>query len=171
MKRQKDVRTYLFPWVLLTATTFFFYAIEEYSGYLYVFEQFLTICKYFSYVYALILLTEFFRYRMEHPGKKSAKKHTKRAAFRRRKKDLAEPPAAAPAETAETTAPAEEQKARTTYDNILRFVDETDVADPIKFLREREIVHYQRFGEGLRLATDRLDSKNFYAFNPSFDKK
>ncbi len=110
MKRQKDVRTYLFPWVLLTATTFFFYAIEEYSGYLYVFEQFLTICKYFSYVYALILLTEFFRYRMEHPGKKSAKKHTKRAAFRRRKKDLAEPPAAAPAETAETTAPEEEQK-------------------------------------------------------------
>ena len=66
---------------------------------------------------------------------------------------------------------AAEQKARTTYDNILRFVDDPDVADPIKFLREREIVHYQRFGEGLRLATDRLDSKNFYAFNPSFDKK
>ena len=64
-----------------------------------------------------------------------------------------------------------EQKARTTYDNILRFVDDPDVADPIRFLREREIVHYQRFGEGLRLATDRLDSKNFYAFNPSFDKK
>lgn len=66
---------------------------------------------------------------------------------------------------------AAEQKARTTYDNILRFVDDPDVADPIKFLREREIVHYQRFGEGLRLATDRMDSKNFYAFNPSFDKK
>lgn len=66
---------------------------------------------------------------------------------------------------------AAEQKARTTYDNILRMVDDPDVADPIKFLREREIVHYQRFGEGLRLATDRLDSKNFYAFNPSFDKK
>ena len=66
---------------------------------------------------------------------------------------------------------AAEQKARTTYDNILRFVDDPDVADPIRFLREREIVHYQRFGEGLRLATDRLDSKNFYAFNPSFDKK
>lgn len=63
-----------------------------------------------------------------------------------------------------------EQKARTTYDNILRLVDDPDVRDPIKFLREREIVHYQRFGEGLRLATDRLDSKNFYAFNPSFDK-
>ena len=66
---------------------------------------------------------------------------------------------------------AAEQKARTTYDNILRFADDPDVADPIKFLRAREVVHYQRFGEGLRLATDRLNSKNFYAFNPSFDKK
>ncbi len=66
---------------------------------------------------------------------------------------------------------AAEQKARTTYDNILRLVDDPDVADPIRFLREREIVHYQRFGEALRLATDRLNSKNFYAFNPSFDKK
>lgn len=65
---------------------------------------------------------------------------------------------------------AAEQKARTTYDNILRFCNDPDVADPIKFLRQREIVHYQRFGEGLRIATDRLDSKNFYAFNPSFDK-
>lgn len=65
---------------------------------------------------------------------------------------------------------AAEQKARTTYDNILRLVDDPDVRDPIKFLREREIVHYQRFGEGLRLATDRLDSKNYYAFNPGFDK-
>ena len=66
---------------------------------------------------------------------------------------------------------AAEQKARTTYDNILRFTDDPDVADAIKFLRAREFVHYQRFGEGLRLATDRLNSKNFYAFNPSFDKK
>ncbi len=66
---------------------------------------------------------------------------------------------------------AAEQKARTTYDNILRLVDDPDVKDPIRFLRQREIVHYQRFGEGLRLATDRLDSKNFYAFNPSFDVK
>lgn len=65
---------------------------------------------------------------------------------------------------------AAEQKARTTYDNILRLVDDPDVADVIKFLRAREIVHYQRFGEGLRLATDRLNSKNFYACNPSFDK-
>ena len=65
---------------------------------------------------------------------------------------------------------AAEQKARMTYDNILRFADDPDVRDPIKFLRAREVVHYQRFGEGLRIATDRLDSKNFYAFNPSFDK-
>lgn len=63
-----------------------------------------------------------------------------------------------------------EQKARVTYDNILRLVDDPDIIEPIKFLREREIVHYQRFGEGLRLVTDKLDSKNFYAFNPSFDK-
>ena len=66
---------------------------------------------------------------------------------------------------------AAEQKARTTYDNILRLVDDPDVCDVIKFLREREIVHYQRFGEGLRIATDKLNEKNFYAFNPSFDKK
>ena len=64
-----------------------------------------------------------------------------------------------------------EQKARTTYDNILRFCDDYDVKDAIRFLREREIVHYQRFGENLRILTDKLDSKNFYAFNPSFDKK
>ncbi len=64
-----------------------------------------------------------------------------------------------------------EQKARLTYDNILRYADDPDVRDPINFLREREIVHYQRFGEALRIATDNLDSKNFYAFNPSFDKK
>ena len=66
---------------------------------------------------------------------------------------------------------AAEQKARTTYDNLLRLVDDPDVRDPLKFLREREIVHYQRFGEGLSLTAERLDSKNFYAFNPSFDKK
>ena len=63
-----------------------------------------------------------------------------------------------------------EQKARVTYDNILRFADDPDVRDPIKFLREREIVHFQRFGEALRLTTDKLNSKNFYAFNPNFDK-
>ncbi|MEE0957849.1 MAG: manganese catalase family protein [Ruminococcus sp.] len=66
---------------------------------------------------------------------------------------------------------AAEQKARTTYDNILRYCDDYDVKDAIRFLREREVVHYQRFGENLRLLTDKLDSKNFYAFNPSFDKK
>ena len=67
---------------------------------------------------------------------------------------------------------AAEQKARTTYDNILRFCDDDpDVKDVIKFLRQREVVHYQRFGEGLRLITDRLNSKNFYEINPAFDKK
>lgn len=65
---------------------------------------------------------------------------------------------------------AAEQKARVTYDNILRLVDDPDVLDPIRFLREREIVHFQRFGEGLRRTTERLNSRNFYAFNPSFDK-
>ncbi len=63
-----------------------------------------------------------------------------------------------------------EQKARMSYDNILRFADDPDVREPIKFLRAREIVHFQRFCEGLRILTDKLDSKNFYAFNPSFDK-
>lgn len=66
---------------------------------------------------------------------------------------------------------AAEQKARTTYDNLLRLIDDPDIREPLKFLRQREIVHYQRFGEGLRLATDRLNSKNFYAFNPSFDRR
>ena len=65
---------------------------------------------------------------------------------------------------------AAEQKARTTYDNILRTIKDPDVAAPIRFLREREIVHFQRFGEALRIVQDKLDSKNFYAFNPEFDK-
>ena len=65
---------------------------------------------------------------------------------------------------------AAEQKARVTYDNILRLVDDPDVRDPIKYLREREIVHYQRFADALRITQDHLDSKNFYAINPSFDK-
>lgn len=65
---------------------------------------------------------------------------------------------------------AAEQKARTTYDNILRFCDNPDVTSAIKFLRAREVVHYQRFGEELRIITDKLDDKNFYDFNPSFDK-
>ena len=65
---------------------------------------------------------------------------------------------------------AAEQKARTTYDNILRLVKDPEVCDPIRFLREREIVHYQRFGEALRSVQDRLDSRNFYAINPAFDK-
>lgn len=63
-----------------------------------------------------------------------------------------------------------EQKARVTYDNILRMADDPDVIDAIRFLREREVVHYQRFGEALRLATERLDQKNIYCMNPSFDR-
>ena len=64
---------------------------------------------------------------------------------------------------------AAEQKARSTYDNILRLVKDPEVADPIRFLRAREIVHFQRFGEAIRSVQDQLDFKNFYAFNPSFD--
>ncbi len=65
---------------------------------------------------------------------------------------------------------AAEQKARVTYDNILRLSDDPDVNNVIRYLREREIVHYQRFGEALRKTLDRLDQKNFYAINPAFDK-
>ncbi|MCI6647644.1 MAG: manganese catalase family protein [Oscillospiraceae bacterium] len=65
---------------------------------------------------------------------------------------------------------AAEQKARTTYDNILRLSDDPDVNDVIRFLREREIVHFQRFGEALRIATDRMNQKNVYAVNPAFDR-
>ncbi len=65
---------------------------------------------------------------------------------------------------------AAEQKARVTYDNLLRLIDDPDIREPLKFLRQREIVHYQRFGEALRLTADKLDSKNFYVCNPSFDK-
>lgn len=66
---------------------------------------------------------------------------------------------------------AAEQKARATYDNILRMVDDPDVCDAIKFLRAREVVHYQRFCDALRIAQDNMDSKNFYGYNPAFDKK
>ena len=65
---------------------------------------------------------------------------------------------------------AAEQKARVTYDNLLRLIDDPDVRDPLKFLRAREIVHYQRFGDALGLTQDKLNSKNFYAYNPSFDR-
>ena len=65
---------------------------------------------------------------------------------------------------------AAEQKARSTYENILRLIKEPDVCEPIKLLRATEIVHFQRFGEALRITQDRLDSKNFYAFNPAFDR-
>lgn len=63
-----------------------------------------------------------------------------------------------------------EQKARVTYDNILRLSDDPDVNDVIKFLRAREVVHFQRFGEGLRLAREKMDQKNVYFTNPAFDK-
>ena len=63
-----------------------------------------------------------------------------------------------------------EQKARVTYDNLLRLIDDPDVRDPIKFLREREIVHYQRFAESLARAQEIAPKPNFYACNPSFDK-
>ncbi|MBQ9411485.1 MAG: manganese catalase family protein, partial [Oscillospiraceae bacterium] len=63
-----------------------------------------------------------------------------------------------------------EQKARTTYDNILRLSDDPDVNNVIRFLREREVVHFQRFGEALRLATERMDQKNIYVINPAFDR-
>ena len=63
-----------------------------------------------------------------------------------------------------------EQKARSTYDNILRLSDDPDVNDVIRFLRQREIVHFQRFGEALGKVQDRLNSKNFYAMNPAFDR-
>ena len=63
-----------------------------------------------------------------------------------------------------------EQKARVTYDNILRLVDDPDVCDAIKFLRAREIVHYQRFADALGIAQEKMNSKNFYGYNPAFDK-
>ncbi len=66
---------------------------------------------------------------------------------------------------------AAEQKARTTYDNILTLIDDPDIADPIRFLRQREIVHFQRFGEALGMITDKLDSKNFYSYNPAYNPK
>ncbi len=65
---------------------------------------------------------------------------------------------------------AAEQKARVTYDNLIRMMDDPDVKEPLKFLRERELVHYQRFGDAIRIAVDSMNSKNFYATNPSFDR-
>ncbi len=66
---------------------------------------------------------------------------------------------------------AAEQKARLTYDNILRLSDDPDVNDVIRFLREREIVHFQRFGEAVELAKQKMDQKNIYLYNPAFDRK
>lgn len=66
---------------------------------------------------------------------------------------------------------AAEQKARTVYDNLLRVIEDPDVRAPLKFLRAREIVHFQRFGEALEMTKAKLDSRNFYYFNPEFDKE
>ncbi|MBR6916830.1 MAG: manganese catalase family protein [Clostridia bacterium] len=66
---------------------------------------------------------------------------------------------------------AAEQKARVTYDNILRLVDDPDICDPIKFLRQRELTHFQRFGDALSIAQRNMNSKNFYGYNPAFDNK
>ena len=64
---------------------------------------------------------------------------------------------------------AAEQKARVTYDNILRLSDDPDVNDVIKFLREREVVHFQRFGEAMQLLREKLNQKNVYYMNPAID--
>jgi len=65
---------------------------------------------------------------------------------------------------------AAEQKARVSYDNLIRLIDDPDVLDVLRFLRQREIVHYQRFGDALRVAQDQMDAQNFYAYNPAFDR-
>lgn len=65
---------------------------------------------------------------------------------------------------------AAEQKARTVYDNLLRMIPDVDIQAPLKFLRAREIIHFQRFGEALEKTKDRLDSNNYYYFNAEFDK-
>lgn len=65
---------------------------------------------------------------------------------------------------------AAEQKARVTYDNILRLIDDPDICEPIRFLRQRELTHFQRFGDALTRAQERMNSKNFYGYNPAFDK-
>ena len=66
---------------------------------------------------------------------------------------------------------AAEQKARTTYENLLHQCDDPDVIDVLRYLRQREIVHYQRFAEALEMVKDKMDERNFYAFNPSLPLK
>ena len=66
---------------------------------------------------------------------------------------------------------AAEQKAKQTYEYLINMADDPDVLEPLRFLREREVVHFQRFSDALRVVQDNLDYKNFYAYNPSFDKR
>ena len=66
---------------------------------------------------------------------------------------------------------AAEQKARTTYDNLIRVIEDPEVREPLKFLRQRELVHFQRFGEALEKIKSDLNAKNYYYFNPEFDKQ
>lgn len=66
---------------------------------------------------------------------------------------------------------AAEQKARTTYENLIRIIPDPEVREPLQFLRAREVVHFQRFGEALEKIKETLDAKNFYHFNPEFDKQ
>lgn len=65
---------------------------------------------------------------------------------------------------------AAEQKARSTYENLIRIIPDPEVREPLKYLREREVVHFQRFGEALERIKTKLDAKNFYYFNAEFDK-
>ena len=76
----------------------------------------------------------------------------------------------APENTLEAFRLAAEQKARTVYDNLLRMIPDPEVREPLKFLRAREIVHFQRFGEAMEKVKEKLDGKNFYYYNPEFDK-
>ena len=76
----------------------------------------------------------------------------------------------APENTLEAFRLAAEQKARVVYENLLRVIRDPEVREPLKFLRAREIVHFQRFGEALERTKDKLDEKNYYFFNPEFDK-
>ena len=117
MKQQKDVRIYLFPWVLFTATSFLFYVAEAWIGYFYILEQFFSMSKYFSYFYALILLTEVFRRRIEErgndpkPAKTDGKKRKRplRISERRRAGKMGKQTGEPAAEAEQTASPEAEE--------------------------------------------------------------